>query len=681
MRDKGKRKTRPAPEPVEKNDTITARHGHLFLTGFLFLALILRITALVDLSHSVYFDFLLWDERVYHEWAKKIADGTFVSRSVYEFAPLFAYITAFIYKMFSPDIFHVRVLNIIFCVLICWLIYLIGTTLSNKRVGLFACLIACLYKPFIFYSIVPLKESLSTFLFALTVYLFAVAMEKTRDSALFFLKEKLKAFRGEKPDDGKGSEDDGNNGTNDNRNDSFFHRKMGRPYSISTLSKPFKKIGRCPYFFRTGILIGSLGIAAGLLINVRPNAVVILPVIPLFLLWYAYRNSPSLKKLSLILILYIAGISVALSPFVIRNYLVAGKVGLTTTQTGFNLYLGNNPGNPDPYYRPDPFASSSPFEQGIQFTIEASRRAGKSLSSEEASRYWTGEVLHMAMSEPAAFAMKVWQKTLVLFNRFEACDHYDIDFIGNFVRFFKFPFIGIWLILPLGLAGMLTAGTKNRTAFALSAILGVYALTLIIFFTNARYRLPMVVILIPFAVSGLERFIASCREKNPRHVYAYLAVVTVFAIIAFLPVRGTDDRTAYYNTHAIILDSKGFPDEAVRYWKMSSDMHKPFSAFANLSLAGKYAQKGNIQEAHSFLEKIRDDSFAAAFKYELMGDILIRQRKPEMAIQAYETSLKINSGLRIPRTKLIHLYRIKDPEKAVQEEEKLKYINSFYDLM
>jgi hypothetical protein len=64
-----------------------------------------------------------------------------------------------------------------------------------------------------------------------------------------------------------------------------------------------------------------------------------------------------------------------------------------------------------------------------------------------------------------------------------------------------------------------------------------------------------------------------------------------------------------------------------------------------------------------------------------MGDILIRQRKPEMAIQAYETSLKINSGLRIPRTKLIHLYRIKDPEKAVQEEEKLKYINSFYDLM
>jgi len=359
MRDKGKSKTKQPTEPGKINDTITNRHGHLLLAGILFLALMLRITALVDLSHSVYFDFLLWDERVYHEWAKKIADGTFTSGSVYEFAPLFAYITAFIYKMLSPDIFHVRILNIIFGVLTCWLIYLIGTTLANKRIGLFACLIACLYKPFIFYSIVPLKESLSTFLFALTVYLFAAAMEKSGILSL-----------------------------------------------------------------RTGILIGSLGIAAGLLINVRPNAVVILPVIPLFLLWYAYRNVPSLKKLSLILILYIAGVSVALSPFVIRNYLVAGKVGLTTTQTGFNLYFGNNPGNPDPYYRPAPFASSSPFEQGIQFTIEASRRMGKRSSSDEASRYWTGEVLRMAMSEPAAFIRKLWQKTLVLFNRFEACDHY-----------------------------------------------------------------------------------------------------------------------------------------------------------------------------------------------------------------------------------------------------------------
>jgi len=58
----------------------------------------------------------------------------------------------------------------------------------------------------------------------------------------------------------------------------------------------------------------------------------------------------------------------------IRNYMVAGSFQLTTSQMGFNLYLGNNPQNPTPYYRPVPFAITSPFQQGIQFTIEASRR-------------------------------------------------------------------------------------------------------------------------------------------------------------------------------------------------------------------------------------------------------------------------------------------------------------------
>lgn len=356
---------------------------------------------------------------------------------MYEFAPLYAYIIAPFYKIFSPDVFYVRVLNILFSILTCWFIYLIGTTLTNRKVGLFACLITCLYKLFVFYSIVPLKESLSVCIFSLTVYLL-VAVIKERPLNPPREKSKSKFVR---------------------KNDGEAHPspRKGSP-GISSLWEG------------TLIKIGGLGGAAGLLINIRPNAVVLLPVIPLFILWYAYRNRDTLKKLSLILVLYIVGVSVALSPFTIRNYLVAGKIALTTSQTGFNLYLGNNLRNPDPYYRPVAFASSSPFEQGIQFTIEASRRVGKKLTPEEASDYWTREVLRMAASEPSAFAGKVWQKTLVLFNRFEACDHYDIDFINNFIRFFKFPLISFWFVLPFGLAGMLMSSMRSRKAFALCCI-------------------------------------------------------------------------------------------------------------------------------------------------------------------------------------------------------------------
>lgn len=605
------------------------RYSHMLVAAILLLALILRIAALIDLSGSVYSYFLLWDEKIYHEWAKKIAEGTFASTSVYEFSPLFAYIMAAIYKIASPDIFYVRVLNVLFGVLTCWFVYLIGKVFASRQVGLLACLVACLYKPFIFYSIVPLKDILGVCLFAMMVYFFLTVLDEMPGSDI----------------------------------------TITRSHKSTAIEKwlPAK--------------IGCLGLAAGFLINVRPNAVVILPCILLLILWYAYKDKIPLKKLSLIIVLYIAGLTAALSPFFIRNYLTAGKIALTTTQAGYNLYLGNNLRNPDPYYRPVPFASSSPFEQGTQFAIEASRRAGKKLSPQEASDYWIKEVINMAISEPAPFTWKLLQKTLVLFNQFEACDHYHIPFVSSFVTFFKLPFFGFWLILPLGMAGMIVSSFRQRAARALGVIFGLYGMTLIVFFTNGRYRLPLLVILIPFAVIGAMHLFSSLKEKLLRQAGITGAIMITFLFIEFLPVQATDDVTAYYNTHAIILDSKGFTNEAIMYWKTSSDMNKPYSAFANLSLAGKYFQRGDVPAGNMYLNKIPDDSFAAASKYELSGDVIVYKNQIPDAISAYKRSLEINPGQRRVVAKLIRLYRGTDPPQAIQEEERLKYISSFYDLM
>ena len=114
---------------------ISDRYPHQLLSAILFLALILRVLALLSLKESIYFDFLLWDERLYHSWAVKIANGTFQSSSVYEMAPLPAYFMAFIYKLFSPNVIYIRIVNIVFGVLTCYLIYLIGKEMTNRITG------------------------------------------------------------------------------------------------------------------------------------------------------------------------------------------------------------------------------------------------------------------------------------------------------------------------------------------------------------------------------------------------------------------------------------------------------------------------------------------------------------------------------------------------------------------
>ena len=110
-------------------------------------------------------------------------------------------------------------------------------------------------------------------------------------------------------------------------------------------------------------------------------------------------------------------------------------------------------------------------------------------------------------------------------------------------------------------------------------------------------------------------------------------------------------------------------------------MNKPFSAFANLSLAGNFFKRGNIRGGLFYLEKIPDDSFAAATKYELMGDLMLSQKEVGKAVTAYERSLDINSGRKAPRMKLIRIYKVLNPPRAIEEEKALSHINSFYDLM
>lgn len=594
---------------VDRLDYLSDRYFYLLVSGVLFLALILRIAALLYLKKSVYSDFLLWDEKVYHTWASRISNGTYKSLSVYEFAPLPAYVMALVYKIFSTDILCIRILNIIFGVLTCSLVYLIGKEMANRITGLFACLIASLYKPFIFYSIVPLKTSLCLFLFASTIYLFVVILNKDSMIRVFLL-----------------------------------------------------------------------GIAIGLTLNVRPQCVVIIPLMPLVILWNIYRGKASLKILTANLILYIVGLSLSISPFIVRNYLVSGEFVLTSSQAGFNLYTGNNLQNKDPYYRPVSFASSSPFEQGTQFTIEASRRIGTKLSPQKASSYWTREVINTALGQPDAFIWKIFEKTLVLFNQFEAGDHYHIGFVSDFVKFFKFPFFSFWFILPFGLAGMAVSTFGSRKSLALTAIFFSYALTLIAFHSNTRYRLPMLIILIPFAVMGINNLLSYIKKRQFNKIGIYSAIAIALFVIEFLPVRGTGDMTAYYNTHAINLNSKGFEDEAIQYWEKSSRMRKPYSAFANLALSGKYYRKGDIQKAVYYLDRIPDNSFAAAPKYEMIGDMMMDQRQIKKAISAYEKSLEINSGQRRSRIKLVKIYRRIDKQRALQEYEKFKYISSFYDI-
>lgn len=625
-----KKQRKPSPDKVP----IIERYATGILTAILFLALILRIAALKDFTASIYSNMPIMDENFYHIWASKIADGTFSSEATYRSAPLPAYLMAVIYKIFSADISYIRNFHMILGVLSCWLIYEIGRRLGDRITGLSACFIAAVYGPFIFYSVVPLSAMQSVCLFATTALLFLISIESASGG----------------PD--------------------TQTIAQSSPLSFYRVITP-----------KTVIIGTLLGLSAGLLIETRGNAIILIPVIPVALLFFAYKKRTPLKKLFIVISAFALGFCFAVAPFAIRNYIATGHFSLSSAQTGFALYAGNNLDNHDPYYRPSSFASSVPFEQMIQMTIEASRRTGKKLSNQEASSYWMKEIIKSADKNPRAFLNKIGQKLLVLFNRFEAGDHYDIDFMSRVIPLFKFPFITFALVLPLGMAGItLSCGKSYKESGAILLCL-FYSATLVVFFTSDRLRLPLLVLLIPFAVLGVQRCRQFVKLKSYRKAVSFFIAVIVVTTVEFIPVRGTQDMTVYYNVHGNVLFQKGFKNEAISYWKQSSQMNGSYSAFANLSLAGVFYGKGDANLGSKYLNLIPDNSFAAAWKYDLMGDVMARSEQMDKAIQAYERSLEINSGNRPILMKLMQLYRDSDPRKAQQIDTTIKYISSFYNVL
>jgi hypothetical protein len=265
-----------------------------------------------------------------------------------------------------------------------------------------------------------------------------------------------------------------------------------------------------------------------------------------------------------------------------------------------------------------------PGEQAVQFVIEASRREGRRLGQEEASAFWTREVGRWAAAHPIAFLGKLGLKALALVNRFESSDHYHVGFLARSAPFFRLPFVELWLVLPLGLAGMIALARRSRGAAALAALAAAHGAALVAFYVNARYRLPLVAILIPFAAAGAVHFGRSIIGRRPGAAVAFAACAAAFAAIELLPLPGVGDLSGYASTHAALLDGRGDRAGAIRAWEEASRMGGAYSPIADLYLAGKAADRGDAEEALRRAGSIPDGSFAAAAKHALLGDLHLR---------------------------------------------------------
>jgi 4-amino-4-deoxy-L-arabinose transferase-like glycosyltransferase len=582
------------------------------LLGFVLCgALVLRVAALRSMNHSLYRDFLFCDEQTYHDWARALARGK--PFAVYDQSALPAYVMAFLYRHFGPVPSNVRALNVGLSVLTCGFVFGIGRQLAGSVTGLVSAAVAAIYKPFVFLSVTLLKESLGLFVLSATTYCF------------------LMAFR----------------------------------------PRPQAPLGAARARWFVFVLLS--GVAAGLAVNVRQNAIAPLVLVSSILLWTNFRRC-GWRPTAVAALVLLAGFAVSTAPFAIHAYRETRSFSVTPVG-GFNLYLGNYPRSMAPYYRPVPFASSVPREQGVGFVIEATRRLGRNVSPSEASAFWTREVMETARLQPRAFARRIFQKALAVFNRHEEADNHDIQFLARFVTFFQAPLLSFGMIAPLGFASIVLLARADSRARVIGASLLLYALTMVAVFTNMRIRIPLMLLLIPYSCMGVLR--ALHRDTPPAWKGWFAATTMAFVVVGALPLPGTGDLTAHYNVHAGNLRSKGRDAEAKEYLRQSREMNGAYSDYATLGLAQMALDQGDGERSITLAESVQDESYAAATKYDLIGSALEQLGLQGPAAAAYERALAVDFGARATRRKLIQVYSSYDVGRAEEQFRLLKHVESF----
>jgi Flp pilus assembly protein TadD len=337
------------------------------------------------------------------------------------------------------------------------------------------------------------------------------------------------------------------------------------------------------------------GALLGLAVLDRTNLLLfVAAAVPLFLIY--------LKRLGWRRILaYFAPVAAVVLLVTLRNGLVGGDFVLVSSQGGLNFYLGNSAGANGVYWNLGEVYQGRPAELNKDLaTLLAQEEAGREMKPSEVSRWWFVSGLKWLRDNPGAAAKLYWRKLRFLCSDYEVSlnvDFYFMKFISPFHRV-QFPWFGF--VFPFGAIGLAIGWRKSPFARVAAAIFVVaYALSVLLFFISARYRLPMVPLLMAFAGAALVTWYDLWRRWRWRLAAVLTAVAVALGLFSMYPITGVRRDNAFgqsYYRYGKFYFDEGDYEEAVTYLKKATELApEMYQGFVMLGVA--YEQLGQLDTA------------------------------------------------------------------------------------
>lgn len=233
------------------------------------------------------------------------------------------------------------------------------------------------------------------------------------------------------------------------------------------------------------------------------------------------------------------GLVFAIAPLALRAARQSGGFVPLTTGGGINFYIGNNPAANGFYTVPAfdgrPLGGTPEEQQRMMYEL-AGARLDREPSPAEVSRFWFSAGLDWVRSEPGAWAALTWRKFLYFLNRYERANVESLSFHRRFGGILSLPLFGYWFVAAFGLLGIFLSRSSWRRLWLLYGGVLACLASALVFYVLARYRLPVVAFLIPFAGAAVAELLKMLRGGRRIDLLLAAAALALLLHLTGLPM-------------------------------------------------------------------------------------------------------------------------------------------------
>jgi tetratricopeptide (TPR) repeat protein len=429
----------------------------------------------------------------------------------------------------------------------------------------------------------------------------------------------------------------------------------------------------------------ALGLVLGLLCLARENALLYVFVVPLWT-WLRFRENPRPQRAQWIAV-FALGLALILLPVGYRNHNVGGVFALTTSQMGSNFYIGNNPNSNGSYVPLRPGREDPMFERTDAVEL-AEQAMGKSLSPDEVSDYWMRQSWTYIRSQPLDWLRLEGFKWLLVWNACEITDSQDYYLLADHSSvLYALSWVNHFgVVFPLAAAGVAFTWSRRRDLWLLYALILTMALGVAAFFVFARYRFPIVPMLILFSAAGITHGLAAVRPWQPRRIASAVALFLAASIVANASLfdRKAQRVSALYNfasaaleleqyedaiqyCESVLLQNPGYPkamyliglayerqgrfDQAQRQYQRTLQQD-PQNAPAINNLALLLHRHGQLEDSENLLRKLIDLDPRNAEAHNNLAIVLADSGKPDQALHHGRKAVELDPDYAVGHSNL-----------------------------